>query len=70
LKLHQQIEARPADPAYYVANYNNMAWPTYVLLGEGESDERAQAAQFLRGWITGKVRRGKGELNLPGVGGR
>ena len=67
LKLHQQIEARPADPAYYVANYNNMVWPTYVLLGEGDTDERAQAAQFLRGWITGKV---GGEGGREGRGGR
>lgn len=58
MRQHLQTEARPKDSTYYVPNYDNMVWPAHVLMaGEmGAESSRAAAAQFVRAWMTGKVR--------------
>lgn len=60
MRQHLQTEARPKDPTYYIPNYDNMVWPAHVLMaGEmGAESSRAAAAQFVRAWMTGKVRKG------------
>lgn len=59
IRQHWALEARPKDPAYYIANYDNMVWATQVLMaGElttGSDAYRAQVAQFFKGWMAGKV---------------